>query len=358
MGRAGAGDGQGSVLRENSNRKVVDDEPTDSVPILLNHKFRDAFAQRESWIGSQRRQSFSGADNAMTSVEEESTSGPASTIRAIWAFSRFLFILFYVIFIPIRVCFDTPKDFDIPLVIAGYVVDVFFIVDLITTIRAPQQTQKPRSFLFDILITIPFDLIALIFVFIPDFSDTAWNVLFVLRLTRVAQGRHLTGDLRTMLSKITGRTNVLDGPIAERITNQFFTVLGAAHLFGCLFFLMSNTSEKHDPAALTWLDTVDGVKSHPVSEQYLYSIYWALVTMMCVGYGDITPQSYYEVILGMVVMLFGFVICARVVGSLVPALAEWVSAFHEHDMVLERQYKYVSGKFGQNKVYEKVLFVV
>ena len=43
-------------------------------------------------------------------------------------------------------------------------------------------------------------------------------------------------------------------------------------------------------------------------DKYLLSLYWAVVTMMTVGYGDITPTNKVELIYASVVILFGCVV--------------------------------------------------
>lgn len=35
--------------------------------------------------------------------------------------------------------------------------------------------------------------------------------------------------------------------------------------------------------------------------RYIYAVYWAMTTIITVGYGDITPQNYAEVLIVMVV---------------------------------------------------------
>lgn len=39
--------------------------------------------------------------------------------------------------------------------------------------------------------------------------------------------------------------------------------------------------------------------------QYIYSVYWAMTTITTVGYGDITPQNYVEVVIVMLIEICG-----------------------------------------------------
>lgn len=59
-----------------------------------------------------------------------------------------------------------------------------------------------------------------------------------------------------------------------------------------------------------------GLSDEVNSYQYLVSVYWALQTLTTVGYGDITPRSVYERILGLIWMIIGVGFYSFTIGNL------------------------------------------
>ena len=54
----------------------------------------------------------------------------------------------------------------------------------------------------------------------------------------------------------------------------------------------------------TWLDLPCVGEKEPLS-MYLHAFYWAAVTMMTVGYGDVIPQTQIETLFATLVVVFG-----------------------------------------------------
>lgn len=81
---------------------------------------------------------------------------------------------------------------------------------------------------------------------------------------------------------------------------SFLFMLAMSHMFAMALHLIGiGTSEP-----MNWLKRI-GIEREEWSTHYIYSIYWAITTLVTVGYGDITPQNRYEVVVVIIVELVG-----------------------------------------------------
>jgi hypothetical protein len=65
----------------------------------------------------------------------------------------------------------------------------------------------------------------------------------------------------------------------------------------------------------TWL-TAAGLEDASVHRQYIAAFYWAVMTTTTVGYGDVTPQNYVEMVYGIFAMIFSGGCFAYIVGTM------------------------------------------
>ena len=98
-----------------------------------------------------------------------------------------------------------------------------------------------------------------------------------------------------------------------------FTVMLSleAHCFACCFFYLGKTEEG---AVRNWLEVAGSAKPdgapHTMWKQYLFSLYWSCTTLTSIGYGDVTPQTYPEIMLTISYMLINYCISVYIIGNM------------------------------------------
>ena len=133
------------------------------------------------------------------------------------------------------------------------------------------------------------------------------------------------------LFKWTGLLFFFHGKTVKRLMNNFesrfdfgdyFDLLSVtgkllfiAHVYACIWHYISFSQSAETD--LTWL-TVKGLEDADWKVRYVYACYWALTTMVTVGYGDITPQNMYEIVFCVFTLVSGCLVsgyCLNKIGS-------------------------------------------
>lgn len=101
----------------------------------------------------------------------------------------------------------------------------------------------------------------------------------------------------------------------KRLIFLFFVIIMITHLTACGWYYVGIHAKVDDPTAQTWIKT-QGLASEDWYLQYMSSFYWAIVTVMTVGYGDIIPQNNSERCFCLFVILFGGMILPYSINSI------------------------------------------
>ena len=115
--------------------------------------------------------------------------------------------------------------------------------------------------------------------------------------------------------------------IEDYILNEFVSLFYAmikigiflsivAHWIACIFYFVSVTQV--DTKELTWLKVyfLNTGQDVSLNEQYVTTLYWAFTTMITVGYGDITPQNPYEMVVTISCMFCSCAYFAYIIGNI------------------------------------------
>ncbi|KAL4506831.1 hypothetical protein ABPG72_001252 [Tetrahymena utriculariae] len=105
-------------------------------------------------------------------------------------------------------------------------------------------------------------------------------------------------------------------PVSFTITNLILAITILAHVFGCIFQYIG--MKMHDSGHICWLDNAELIDKGIV-DRYIASLYFSFITMISVGYGDITPINNVERIFVTCMTVFScgtFAYVVNVIGSL------------------------------------------
>ncbi|TGK34588.1 cyclic nucleotide-binding protein [Leptospira gomenensis] len=230
-------------------------------------------------------------------------------LRVIWDIIIFFCILFAAVESPLRIVLFYDKG----LALSGiYVlVDILFFGDIFVNVFSPESAQirgkrlpfgRERTarylrswFLFDLVAALPFELVA--------------QKLFGIELTFHPYLFLVFGLTRTVkVVRIPG--------IIERLNLAFQPSPGVLRL-GLLGFWITIVAHWF---AIGWLymDQLDRIKTG--WHEYTKALYWSVMTLATVGYGDVLPTTTEQRIYSILVMMIGAAVYATIIGNVASIL--------------------------------------
>lgn len=122
-----------------------------------------------------------------------------------------------------------------------------------------------------------------------------FSLLFMFRVVRISK----------MMRKIEDHFNLqVHYSTALNLSRLAFALLFIVHCFSCYWNLIADIEIYYEFTNHTWLHE-KGIFADDWHVKYMASFYFALVTSVTVGYGDICPQNSFERLCSCIIILFG-----------------------------------------------------
>lgn len=154
------------------------------------------------------------------------------------------------------------------------------------------------EFFLDVVTLLP------LFLSLSEFSEYL-DLLFTMRIVLVESILKRIDDYLQLRGKKEGIFQLM-----KLIANLFFL----AHLSACFWHYLAQYEISCD-FDTNWLK-YRNIETDPWLTRYTYSMYFAIVTMMTVGYGDITGQNQTEVFFNIIIIVYGCAVFAYTINDI------------------------------------------
>jgi len=213
-----------------------------------------------------------------------------------------------MIFIPFQISFEyDPQD---NLLRFEFIKNTVFILDillmfhtainheghLILKRRIIMKSYLKGYFFFDLIGSLPYrEIIGPSIFYTSEAPDKFTRMILLFRCARFIRGIAFISKMKEkMLSQVvTGIMSLL---------KLLLYIIFLAHIVACIWHFVGMLV--YNSYSQSWISAY-GFLDESIGERYVASLYWTLLTMITVGYGDITPVTMVERLVTVFAMLLG-----------------------------------------------------
>lgn len=291
---------------------------------------------------------------------------PSNRIRVVWDIIQVILLLYLLISLPLRLSFGLDVSFNSFGFWFDVAVDVYFWVDvgvnfrtayydsrgdLIISQRKISVTYLKGWFIIDLLTCLPISYVLMLLYGVDAAGEgkevRLFKILRLLKLAKLLRVSRLISLIERHRVRLRSFLQAFGGFLLA------FMIAVCTHVIACVWYYVGTIEQpasilgnERTPGYDGWVyrsyglgcdehgehidpvqhwsssegmpDVIEGaVCSMPSSlSRYMTAMYWALVTISTVGYGDYTAHTDLEKIWSMVSMLFGALVFAAITGSL------------------------------------------
>jgi hypothetical protein len=240
--------------------------------------------------------------------------------KSYWDFIIFGLLLYCCFDVPFSAAFDT---YTTPTSsrqdVTGIVINAFYLMDIVLNFltafdRQGYMVRDMREiarhyvrtwFIPDLLGSFPFEL---------ALDSSAAGTIQILRPLKLIRMIRLIKALKFLnqVSQMKRREGSEIVTKAIGIFKSIFVMVFMAHLLGCIFVMLLQNSDTEN-----WLlHYQPEAKAYGKWEVYVIALYWAIISISTMGYGDITPVTNSERVFVIFVALTGAVVFSYCMGNI------------------------------------------
>jgi hypothetical protein len=238
-----------------------------------------------------------------------------SRFRIGWDLFVLVLIIASCLLIPFQIAFQHVTNWSGTELV--YLIDLFFLIDIVLNFftssrhKGAEITDRKKTaahylktlFVIDLVANFPLDAFFMMF---QDIQVYNVSLVLILRIPRLLRIVRMFVIFRRWEMQSWTNSGYL------RITKFFTAVMLFTHWIACAWYLVAYISDFPPDC---WV-MIMGIQDATAVTRYIRSLYWTIVTMTTVGYGDITPHRDIEYVFTMAVMLLGASGYAFIIGKI------------------------------------------